>query len=256
MDLDANHYKVHSQQQYDRAQVLFLPEDFCKNAHVLDVGCGDGKISTEVATLVPEGKVLGIDASPNMIRLARENCQLSNLEFQCEKAEEISLAESFDNILCFNCLLWVRKPQQALEHMSKLLKPGGKLAILTYLRESSYVDVLEETLASFPAYKTLSAACTMLTLEEHLIILEANNLQIESFEVQDLTADYSNLEALVNYLKGWIRSYVPMPDEQQNEFLYQAAANFFNSKKYQIGSSIRLPYKTLTIKASRKKSNE
>ncbi len=89
MDLDAQHYQAHSQAQYNRAQELLTPGYFDKNASVLDAGCGDGKITAEVASLVLKGRVLGIDASPNMIRLARSSFQLSNLEFRCMKAEEI-----------------------------------------------------------------------------------------------------------------------------------------------------------------------
>lgn len=256
MDLDAQHYRKHSQQQYNRARSLFNPGYFHEGAHVLDVGCGDGKITAEVASLVPNGRVLGIDASPNMIHLANKTFSLPNLEFQCMNAEEISMLDSFDSILCFNCLLWIRKPKQVLDRLSKLLKPGGKLMILTYLKESAYVEFLEKTLDQFPAYKKLSAARTMLTLEAHRNILESNNLQIQSFEIQDLASYYSNVEDLMNYLKGWIRSYVPMSEEQQNEFLHQAAYNCFNSITYQAGSSIRLPYRTLTIKAIRKNSHE
>ncbi|MCB9092753.1 MAG: methyltransferase domain-containing protein [Halobacteriovoraceae bacterium] len=256
IDLDAHFYQKHSQQQYDRARVLFKPEDFSKTAHVLDVGCGDGKITAEIAALVPEGRVLGIDSSPNMVRLAKESFHLSNLDFQCVKGEEISTQESFDNIFCFNCLLWIRKPKEALDRLSRLLKPGATLTVLTYLKESSYVDFLEKTLEQFPEYKKLSAARTMLTLEDHLTILETNGLDIQMFEVEDLTSCYSNQEELIAYLEGWIRSYVPMPDDQQKRFLHQAAHNCFNTASYKEGNTIHLPYRTLTIKAKRKNPYE
>ena len=155
------------------------------------MGCGDGKITAEIAAALPNGRILGIDASPNMIRCASEAFQLPNLEFQCVKAEEIFMNDHFDNILCFNCLLWVRKPKEALNRLSKLLKLGGNLLILTYLKESSYVDLLERTLDSFPAYKKLSATHTMLTLQEHRNILESNKLKINTFEIRNMIADYS-----------------------------------------------------------------
>lgn len=256
LDLDAYHYKKNSQQQYDRARLLFKPEDFSGNANVLDVGCGDGKITAEIASLVPKGRVLGIDSSPNMIRLAKESFQLSNLDFQCVKGEEISTPDSFDNIFCFNCLLWIRKPKEALDRLSKLLKPGATLTVLTYLKESSYVDFLEKTLEQFPEYKKLSAAQTMLTQEDHRTVLETNGLDIQMFEVEDLTSCYSNQEELMAYLEGWIRSYVPMPDDQQKRFLHQAVHNCFNTTSYKEGNSIHLPYRTLTIKAKRKNPHE
>lgn len=252
MDLDAQHYRTHSQAQYNRALELLTPDYFDRNASVLDVGCGDGKITAKVASLVPNGRVLGIDASPNMIRLASNTFKLSNLEFRCIKAEELSTSEFFDNILCFNCLLWIRKPKQALNRLSKLLKPRGNILILTYLKESAYVEFLEKTLENFPAYKKLSAARTMLTQEEHRSFLESNGLQIQIFEVRDLVSCYSTKEDLRNYLKGWLESYVPIPQKLENEFLDQAVQNSLSFSIHPDNSLIKLPYKALIIKASKR----
>jgi trans-aconitate 2-methyltransferase len=46
---------------------------FTGNERVLDIGCGDGKITVEIAKSVPRGRVTGIDSSPEMIRFAREH---------------------------------------------------------------------------------------------------------------------------------------------------------------------------------------
>lgn len=251
MDLDAQHYHTHSQEQYQRAQEFLTQDNFNKNDNVLDVGCGDGKITAEVASLVPEGKVIGIDASQNMIRHARVSFKLPNLEFQCKKAEEISTSELFDIILCFNCLLWIRQPKLALQRFSKALKPRGRLLILTYLKESSYVDFLEKTLEQFPLYQKLSAAHTMLSLEEHRKCLESNGMQIQTFEIRDLVSSYSTKEDLKDYLKGWVGSYVPIPDDQVNHFLDKAIENSLSFSIHNDGSSIKLPYKSLIIKATK-----
>ena len=176
-----------------------LPAFLCAEKPGLRLGFMGGQfmatsITAEIAALIPEGKVLGVDSSPNMIHLARKSFQLPNIEFQCVKAEELLTSDVFDNIFCFNCLLWIREPEKALNRLSKLLKPGGKFVILTYLKESSYVDFLEKRLERFPAYKKLSAARTMLTLEAYRAILESNNLRIESIETLDSNYYYSSVE--------------------------------------------------------------
>ena len=57
---------------------------------VLDVGCGDGKITVELANLVPRGRVLGTDFSADMISHAKLTHNVSNLEFQQLDAEDIT----------------------------------------------------------------------------------------------------------------------------------------------------------------------
>ena len=52
---------------------LLAKLDFKGNEKVLDVGCGDGKLSAEMARNVPEGSVLGIDLSEEMVAFARNN---------------------------------------------------------------------------------------------------------------------------------------------------------------------------------------
>jgi len=60
---------------------------------ILDVGCGDGKVTAEIAQAVPQGFVTGIDASAEMIRFGRKAfppSQISNLKFQICDARRIN----------------------------------------------------------------------------------------------------------------------------------------------------------------------
>lgn len=51
--------------------------------HILDIGCGDGPLTEHIASLVPQGSVLGLDASPSMIKTAQEeHSSLPNISFQ------------------------------------------------------------------------------------------------------------------------------------------------------------------------------
>jgi trans-aconitate 2-methyltransferase len=55
------------------------------NEHILDIGCGDGKVTSKLASLVPQGQVLGIDSSKEMIEFSRKKLPLSdhaNLKFE------------------------------------------------------------------------------------------------------------------------------------------------------------------------------
>ena len=87
IDLDASYYQEHSQPQYERAQEFLKSLTLTESASVLDVGCGYGKIIAEIAQKAPKGKSIGLDASPDRIRLARESSciQISNSSKQKPK---------------------------------------------------------------------------------------------------------------------------------------------------------------------------
>ena len=100
--------------------------------HILDVGCGDGKVTAELARAVPKGSVTGIDASPEMIRFARAAFSprvVPNLEFQIMDARHICLARRFDIVFSTSVLHWVDDHRAFLQGAASVLRPGGRLMV-------------------------------------------------------------------------------------------------------------------------------
>lgn len=250
-DLDALYYKEHSQPQYERAQEMIKSLKINNDACILDVGCGFGNITAELSQRVPRGSVIGLDASFEMIKLAKEKFPKSifpNLIFQNIKAEEMFFEGAFfDAIVCFSCLLWVREPAKALDLMCRYLKPGGILLILTYLKESAYITFLEKTLSRYPSCQALSAAHTMLSSEEYKNVLLSHGFELEEFCSKWKFSRYEDKEALKGYLRGWLNCYVPLPKELEEEFLEQAANESLLVSTNP--NEIVLPYQVLTIRA-------
>lgn len=255
VDLDALYYQSHSKPQYDRAQELLKSLLIDESTSVLDVGCGCGNIIAEISQKALKGRSIGIDASHDMILLARETFPKSNfpnLEFQQMKAEELSFKDSsFDVIICFSCLLWVREPKKALQLMCKYLKPGGALIILTYLKESAYINFLERALENFPTYKGLSATHTMLSVEEYKSILQSYSMKLEEFRPEWRFSKYENTAALKAYLKGWLTCFVPLPTELQESFLDKAVKESRSESVSFSKDEIVLPYQLLAIRAKK-----
>ncbi|RRA98958.1 methyltransferase domain-containing protein [Larkinella rosea] len=104
---------------------------------VLDVGCGSGAITRGIAERVgPQGRVLGIDPSENLIVQARSHSEsLPQLAFQQADIYSYETAERFDIVTCARVLQWLAKPEEALARMANLVKPGGFLAVLDYNHE-------------------------------------------------------------------------------------------------------------------------
>ena len=100
--------------------------------HVLDVGCGDGKVTAEIASAVPRGSVTGIDASPEMIGFAKKTFppkKISNLKFQVTDARKIKFKTKFDVVFSNAALHWVDDHEAFLRGVASVLKPGGRLIV-------------------------------------------------------------------------------------------------------------------------------
>jgi trans-aconitate methyltransferase len=114
--------------QFDAA--ILQGVDLDPTARVLDLGCGSGDFTATLAGLVPEGSVLGVDADPDMVRVAAERRAAANTEFQVLPAQRISTvlpAGSFDAVLSVATLHWIPSPDhaQVLAGIARILRPGG-----------------------------------------------------------------------------------------------------------------------------------
>jgi ubiquinone/menaquinone biosynthesis C-methylase UbiE len=103
---------------------------------VLDVACGPGNFSRSFARAVgPEGLVVGIDASrPMLERAVRESrtARLDNIAFVHGDAAVLPFRDaSFDGVCCFAALNLIEEPWKALDQMTRVLTPGGRIAIFT-----------------------------------------------------------------------------------------------------------------------------
>jgi len=100
-----------------------------ERGRLLDVGCGPGKFSRLLAAANPSLEVVGLDASPEMIRQASRGPILPNLEFQEGSAESAGFTRLFDFAVSLLSFHHWEEPQKGLEGIYAALKPGGFLWI-------------------------------------------------------------------------------------------------------------------------------
>lgn len=96
---------------------------------VLDVACGTGTLAIAVARIVgPGGSVVGLDANPQMLAVARR--KPARIEWLEGRAEALPLPDaSFDAVVSQFGLMFFDDKPQALREMLRILRPGGRLAI-------------------------------------------------------------------------------------------------------------------------------
>ncbi len=101
---------------------------------VLDIGCGTGAISKDMASIVgPSGKVTAIDNTQKIIESGQKSYkEFKNLQLIHSDLFDFETDEKFDLITAARVLQWLSNPKDALLKMKSLLKPNGIISILDY----------------------------------------------------------------------------------------------------------------------------
>jgi SAM-dependent methyltransferase len=103
---------------------------------VLDIACGPGNFARDFApTVGPEGLVVGLDASPTMLARAVRDTAAGNIAYLRADATRLPFRDAaFDAVSCFAALHLFDDPWTALDEMTRVLTPGGRVALLTSCR--------------------------------------------------------------------------------------------------------------------------
>jgi SAM-dependent methyltransferase len=123
----------------DERRIARLLLGLSRGDGVLDVACGPGNFSRDFARAVgSEGLVVGFDASRPMLERAvreTERAGIDNAVFVHGDAAALPFRDaSFDAVCCFAALNLFAEPFKALDEMSRVLTPGGRIALFTSCR--------------------------------------------------------------------------------------------------------------------------
>lgn len=114
---------------------------FAPNENILDVGCGGGWLVRELASRVPQGRVVGMDLSDEMLARARRNSvNTPNAEFMLGSVDAIPRdANSFDRVISVESSYYWPDPAAGIREIFRVLRPGGSAWILiNYYRDNPY----------------------------------------------------------------------------------------------------------------------
>jgi ubiquinone/menaquinone biosynthesis C-methylase UbiE len=116
----------------------YLLGQLAADAEILDVGCGPGTITAGLAALVPDGRVIGIDAAAGVLdeaRAAAARLGLANVRYEAGDVYQLAFADSsFDVVHAHQVLQHLSDPVAALTEMRRICRGGGIVAA----RDSDY----------------------------------------------------------------------------------------------------------------------
>jgi trans-aconitate 2-methyltransferase len=190
---------------------------------VLDIGCGDGKITAEIARRLTTGSALGIDPSTRMIAYAQAHfarIKYPNLTFAVGDATSLPFRGEFDLVVSFNALHWVRDQSAALRGIRDALKPAGRtfLEFVPQGSRKSIEDVVEATCSSEPWARYFAghaAPYVHLTPEQFRELASASGLRFERLERELKTWDFGTRRAFADWAAvgcvAWT-NHIPEPE--------------------------------------------
>jgi trans-aconitate methyltransferase len=125
-EFDGDRYAQASAHQKEWGTTLISELNLEGTERVLDLGCGDGALTAQIAALVPHGKVMGIDASEGMIAAAQPKA-CKNLRFVRMDINDLSFSAEFDVAFSNATLHWVKDHQRLYANVCRLLRPRGRI---------------------------------------------------------------------------------------------------------------------------------
>jgi trans-aconitate 2-methyltransferase len=175
---------------------------------VLDIGCGEGKITAEIAQRLPGGSVLGIDPSTRMIAFAQAHFPSSacpNLRFAIGDATALPYRDEFDLVVSFNALHWVHDQSAALRGIRAALKENGRtfLEFVPQGPRKCLEDVIEETCrtARWARYfgEAHRAPYVHFTPEQYTQLAEQSGLRVERVEREAGSWDFGSRQKFADW---------------------------------------------------------
>jgi trans-aconitate methyltransferase len=202
---------------------------------VLDLGCGEGKVTAEIAARLPSSSVLSLDLSRDMIAFARTHLppeRYPNLRLIEGDMLDLSFDGEFDAVFSNAALHWVTDHGRVFSGIARALRPGGRVFLQmggkgnaapvlaladTMLEEERWKDLFDGPLPRYAFYGP----------EEERRHLVAAGLAPVRVELIDKDMAFGSLDDLA----GWIRTtwhlYLePLPEGARPAFVAELANRY------------------------------
>ena len=229
----AKAYFHHSETQRGWAWELLGLVSFEGSEELLDFGCGDGKITAEMARLIPRGHVTGVDRSSNMIHLAKMHFPQSayaNLAFRQTTSETFEEIEGlYDVISAFSVFNFVSEPVKILQNLKAHLRPDGRLLLVVpFAPGSTMRQAANECFAKYnleapwhlPNYSSKLSMRTLAGCQEKL---QEAGYEIVLLHKIDTPSIFHDLEDLIDWLIGTASANWGIPFEISRSFYTDVA---------------------------------
>lgn len=253
-------YEKNSSAQQTWAQELIAKLNLQGHERILDIGCGDGKVTAELAKQVPHGSVVGIDSSDVMIYFARTRYlqeTFPNLRFLRIDACELPFQNEFDLVFSSAVLHWIQDHILVLQGISHSLRSGGKM-LLQMGGRGNVPAILEavETIKQLPQWRTyfrhFSFPYYFYGIEEYQHWLDIADLQPIRIDLIPKLITYESSEALAGWLRTtWFPYTQQVPESMRNGFIWEVVECYLDRYPATADGMIQVQVVRLEVEAQK-----
>ncbi len=228
-------YEKNSQAQTRWADELLQTLSLKGDERVLDIGCGNGRVTAEISKKLPYGSITGIDSSEDMIAYAEKKYPLNqypNLSFKKMKMEDMNFCRAFDVVFSNAALHWVIDHENVLKRIKNSLKAGGRvvlqmggkgnasevLAIVNLMiREKKWKNYFQGFLFPYGFYEA----------EEYRKWVSGAGLEPERIELIPKDMAQEGREGLESWIRTtWLPYTQRVPGHMKEDFIREMAARY------------------------------
>jgi trans-aconitate methyltransferase len=232
---DARQYAENSSLQKSYADTLLAAIQLRGQERILDLGCGDGRLTAALSRRVPHGSVLGVDISPEMTAYARARFNVAeypNLAFETGNASELKREREFDLITSFSMLHWVKDQMDALRRMRHALREHGQVLLMLYAKNQLLWDQVNAATRSaewaplFSGYEDPWYAYDEESYTRHLT--EAG-FQVEFVRMSaPHVVEFRSPKEFYEYAEGWLTPARWVPTDRRKAFVASSLSGYLD----------------------------
>lgn len=218
-----NDYQKNSDLQYKWAMESLAVFPFESNDKILDLGCGTGSVTVEIAAKAPSGIIIGLDISKKALDFARENYFASNIIYMEGDGRNLPFKEQFDKVVALLSLNWIQEQDQVLNSIYSALKPHGKAIITRPGKQSSNLGPIVEGLTKtdywapyFPNYQNKKIYYSS---AEYQILLERAGFIVEKISQDSTQTYFKDKITLTNFFRPLCTFLDHLSPELQEQFV-------------------------------------
>lgn len=225
---DANLYQKSSLFQFNLGLMAIERLKPVDKEKILEIGCGNAMLTIELAKLIPNGEIIAIELSKDMVKQAKTNLAkygINNVNIENMDAIKLDYKNEFDAVFSNSAIHWIRNLEVMYKSIYDSLKSPGRIIIQSGLKELNLLFQVLFDLVKLPNYRdyfqNFRFPWRFLTIKENYKILKSANFKNINVEPYSYCIEFDSEEDVVNFCKA--APLVPLlnsiPAELTNNFI-------------------------------------